>query len=227
MWYKVKRIMMRPNGVEKQVRPSGWTPWANTLAYYSFDDQWVKWYVKDFSWNWYNLNVGTQPTYSLLSWNNYVWVYSGSWKCSVNSSYSWAIKTISMWFNINTQQSQYIFQFWISGDQFAIIYWYSRSKLEFYSDSPRVTLYNSLSLNTWYHVCLTQNNNNLWTVYINNSQTTTFTKELNSFVSISVWSSRDWDRMKWMLDNVIIETKARTAQEIADYYNLTKANYWL
>jgi hypothetical protein len=25
MWYKLKRIMMRPNGVEKQVRPSGYT----------------------------------------------------------------------------------------------------------------------------------------------------------------------------------------------------------
>ena len=37
MWYKLKRIMMRPNGVEKQVRPSGWQPWANTLCYYNIN----------------------------------------------------------------------------------------------------------------------------------------------------------------------------------------------
>lgn len=29
------------------------------------------------------------------------------------------------------------------------------------------------------------------------------------------------------ISNVIVEDKARTAQEIADYYNLTKSNYWL
>jgi hypothetical protein len=38
MWYKLKRIMIRPNGVEKQIRPKWeWQPWVDTVLYYDFE----------------------------------------------------------------------------------------------------------------------------------------------------------------------------------------------
>lgn len=41
----IKKVMLGST----QIRPAWWTPWANTILYYSFDGN-----VNDLSWNWYN-----------------------------------------------------------------------------------------------------------------------------------------------------------------------------
>jgi hypothetical protein len=51
MWYKLKRIMIHDNGIEKQVRPKTRNPWANTIAYYP-----LNWDINDHSSNGYNLS---------------------------------------------------------------------------------------------------------------------------------------------------------------------------
>lgn len=50
MWYKLKRILIYPDGVtEKQVYPSTkWKPWANTILYLPLD---IKNWTTDLSWN--------------------------------------------------------------------------------------------------------------------------------------------------------------------------------
>jgi hypothetical protein len=44
-----------------------------------------------------------------------------------------------------------------------------------------------------------------------------------------IWNYRPWDKNPfiWYMSDFIIENKVRTTQEISDYYNQTKTNYWL
>jgi hypothetical protein len=49
-----------------------------------------------------------------------------------------------------------------------------------------------------------------------------------TWVALTIGWSAVWGRyFDGRLSNVIIEDKVRTAQDVADYYNLTKSNYWL
>ena len=46
----------------------------------------------------------------------------------------------------------------------------------------------------------------------------------------SLWAVHETthsDKYIWYMSDVILEDKARTAQEISDYYDFTKSNYWL
>ena len=62
--YKLKRIMMRPNGVEKQVRPKKtWT--------YSYD--FTTWSVADFSSQWWSVPSSCSITSSWLTANTTSW----------------------------------------------------------------------------------------------------------------------------------------------------------
>ena len=73
MWYKVKRIMMRPNGVEKQVRPSGWGGWTFT---YDFVNKTTTQLTND----------GRTNASWLTTWAN--WVTANSWTAIFNQA-SW------------------------------------------------------------------------------------------------------------------------------------------
>lgn len=65
MWYKLKRIMMRPNGVEKQVRPKWWwQPWPNTKVYYNINDNDTNSTIYDLSWNWVDQTWYWTPWYT-------------------------------------------------------------------------------------------------------------------------------------------------------------------
>lgn len=81
---------------------------------------------------------------------------------------------------------------------------------------------------TWIHVCLTINN---WTVknYVNwtlqwtvsCSGTTTYFRFWNEYNHAA-------DRhLYWNIKEIIIENRTRTDQEVTDYFNQTKENYWL
>lgn len=48
MWYKLKRIMMRPNGVEKQVRPS-------VPSWYTYSYDFTTWSMADFTADWWTV----------------------------------------------------------------------------------------------------------------------------------------------------------------------------
>ena len=52
---------------------------------------------------------------------------------------------------------------------------------------------------------------------------------ITSSTGIYIWWVTSWsdDPYQWYMSNVILESKGRTAQEISDYYNQTKWNYWI
>jgi hypothetical protein len=49
-----------------------------------------------------------------------------------------------------------------------------------------------------------------------------------SFTKILLWRQNSWTNyFQWNLSNCILEDRVWTAEEISDYYNSTKANYWI
>lgn len=69
----------------------------------------------------------------------------------------------------------------------------------------------------WNSLDLSDSNSNSWAT----SFTPTYTNVWNE------WNNAANRYFLWYMSNLIVENKERTAQEIADYYNQTKANYWL
>ena len=216
-----------------KVRPTWWKPWANTIAYYPFDDQ-SSTQITDATWNWYNLTWWTMPSYSLVSWTNYAGNYNNynSGTVQGHSFYSsLSSYTLLFWAKpINWSWNQFVTQLYDSWSyQTAIIYWYVSWKFELFAVSwsaQRVDIATSVSTNTWYLLWYTKS----WTtvtVYCNGTAWTSITYNSTPKNYLYLWWSNAWDRFHWMLDNVIIENKARAAQEISDYYNSTKWNYGL
>ena len=223
MWYKLKRIMMRPNGVEKQVRPIGWKPWANTIAYYKFD-----WNLNDSSGNSYNLSVAAWSiTYWTASW---WWKYAhinkntrtNYWEKSFD--YNWN-NTISLRMNPQITNGSILLEMWSRSNEFlrfngAIFCWFWWDMT--YSMSAN-TRYLVTFTRSWTSTALYINGSLIWTWIGGKTWTHNIRFKLNNAgdTSSSTYSNNSyWSELIW-------ENKTRTAQEVTDYYNLTKWNYWL
>ena len=70
------------------------------------------------------------------------------------------------------------------------------------------------------------------TMYMNWTQVSTWSSTI-TFISTVLcigggsWTSSVDNFFNGYMSDVIIENKVRTAQEISDYYNATKSNYWI
>ena len=135
MWYKLKRIMMRPNGVEKQVRPVNWDNLDISTA--TLSKQYSTWY--GFQWLYINPNENVAltasfgnpngtirgysysskdiSTASLTLWNktspqahsvfaNSTWTHIYSWKHGFGNYSAWWIYEYSTtWWNVGSMTS--------------------------------------------------------------------------------------------------------------------------
>ena len=229
----------------------GWTPWANTLAYYPLKED-----VLDYSGN--NRNW----TNYWVTFSNWLWVFNGS---SYVSLWTWSWTniqtnmTISAWFkwnwswskdNMVVAKSQYYAPWtWYSNyafyvisiheeDRYLMAWFYNQSDFNAHPLNFRTTWWWSPTLwpvtqsNKWYHIVIT----NDWTTkkaYINwtlvATETNTSTSSTQS-VETRIWSAVRYNYdsyFNWNISAVIFEDKTWSAQEVADYYNQTKSNYWL
>lgn len=232
MTKKIKSIML--NWEEYLIREyqPGWQPWANTIAYYPLDT--------DFK---------NTVTWTALTAHNSATIWTlGTVSCldlTANNSYlDGTVSTLPQWNHDRTNI------FWVSYTAFShnpsYYYWTSwgwRADIV-YSDTPIwwsqywYTYNTDVSLTPadawkWYLVAITISS---WTVsmYVNwqyktNTAWSWYTPSLNTNgTTLNLWYvPRDGRYLKWYLSKFIIEDKARTSQEISDYYNLTKWNYWL
>ena len=86
---------------QQKIRPTGWTPWANTIAYWKLD-----WDLTDYMWNYNGTGTGGATiTYESLPWNSNV-------QCvKVNSSsFSAGISLpASIWDEVWQQQTSFTF----------------------------------------------------------------------------------------------------------------------
>ena len=218
MWYKLKRIMMRPNGVEKQVRPDNrWQPWANTIAYYPFetdtlDAYWIT--TLSISWTqesiWYSFTSSSNPSISSSLSGRFISIWikfvsrSGSycewpkvWYGGITYNFYHSSSGFSQRFQYDSGETGWVASSMqtINADEWKYLaYWYD-------SQAQKVVAYIN-----WYKV---------W--------------DLPSAwaSSGSQWTCRLFRWGTVVLSKLIIENQARAESDIIRYYNQTKSNYWL
>lgn len=213
-----------------KVRPKKrWTPWENTIAYYplkdNFNDEsgnnrnlvnswavittqdWLKcWY---YNWNSYSAFNGFSLWNTARTINT--WVY-----CTWTSWYWWVV-------HISDGE---LTPTWSLGIQFTN--WKARV---WFSDraSSSASLYTNVSV--WWHNVITTQSGATTKLYVDGALIGTnsnFPSQSRSPTWWAVWSkyySSYTEKITWYISEVILENKERTAQEVVDYYNLTKTSY--
>ena len=228
-WYKIKRILTWQNWVEKQIYPAGWKPWSNTIAYYPLTSTTT---VNDLSWNWYNL-TNTSTTFWTYQW---VSCASFNWSTSKLTATIW---TLPQWANPRTT-SLWIYN---TGVDWLSIMWYWANRTRYwcweytYGSSTEWYTLAAYYIDEFTHI----NTKNSWLLFTATYDWTYIKTYINweikstssaytlatSWTNFEIWSPYATNPFQGYASNAIIENKVRTAQEISDYYNLTKSNYGL
>lgn len=220
-----------------KVRPTWWQPWANTIAYYKLD-----WNLNDSSWNGNNASVGY--------WSAIYYTVSGDNKaftCNGNAIKSWVQQqnilssnhTLSFWIYLTWTPTEYRVMWALTASTWVSHIWlakdnqYIQNSIFIWSGTDGARKVYRYTFSTWtrYNVVFSIWNSLSCSCYINWTQAWTaqtlkasWTWDFYFWVNYQLWNA---SAMNWYLDDIIIESKARTAQETADYYNLTKWNYGL
>ena len=203
----------------------GWQPWANTIWYWKLEEN-----TNATVWTTTSSNNVTFTT--LASWKK-VAVFDGSSSRIVipalptwtNNTYLARVNKTGNW----TWEMQAIVLCWWSWKKGVALRtntsprWCMSSQFNAWTNLTWAT-----SNNTWYFVAIVQNSS--WSIYyLNWSQASTSSVTwANSNTWSAIWSnSGAQDYFKWYISEVIVENKAWTDQEVSDYYNQTKWDYWI
>lgn len=238
---------------QQKIRPSPWwQPWVNTLVYLTLDGN-----TTDTSGNGRDgtLNFSSY-TYEYLSWNSWTQYIKMVWNNSMNDCISWTYsstalwswdRTVSCWLKFFTLKSDidtsvspfYLGALnggtiwgWFGMYNFAADSWQNKQIwiLRYYSD-PQNQNYSDYDYN-WHNYIITYNDTNKGKMYIDGQQIT-MTSDANSSFNTSNTAYQLWPirtSIAWMTiwySSFIIEDKAWTDQEISDYFDLTKWDYWV
>lgn len=219
---------------DEKVRPAWWQPWSNTLLYLPLKSD-----TADHSWNnvrntnvlttsWtitFDSSVANIPV-AYFNWSS--WIYTVPKYTTVHS-----ICTVLVWVRYNSHSNMpaiirtwwtclYVQNSWVTWEAF---YW-TTSAGSYVNSSL-------LADNTWQLLWITSdwsisycyfNWQQVWT--INKAPTAIEANDNRPCVWNNVWDSQN-RRLTWYVSEIIWETRQRTAQEVSDYYNQTKWNYWL
>lgn len=223
MWYKVKRILVGT----QQVRPSGWTPWSNTLAYRPLTNDLID-VIGNKSLTYQSPASASKQS---LGYRFVGWVTSWDWT---------NVKLISCWLKVISGSSSNCGLPGIANPSVGYYYKHNESRLyqKFFcwtnSSFGASTATANISTGNRIHfvVCYDQTENKSygyinWTQYlIYNGAGYSFGNEIMPMSSDSgagVYSGN----LTVDISDLIFESKSRTAQEVSDYYNQTKSKYWL
>lgn len=213
-----------------------WQPWVNTICYYPLDSTNT---VNDLSWHSYTLTNSWGVTFWTNQWVDCAWFTSWG-----SSSWSrWLYRTSDT--IITPQSTDLTFHVWlykwsetmyynpriIGRYGYPIFTYASRSKIST-ADS---TAYGITPVEwAWFlFSCVYKYSDKTWAYYLNGVYQNTQSNSTQASYSNSwiVLGTRDnlstgyGDKWSWWMSNLIIENKAWTAQEVADYYDQTKSNY--
>jgi hypothetical protein len=209
--------------------PWGWQPWANTICYYPLDSDFV-----DASWNCSDIVPNSaSPTIWLYHWVN---CFSLNWDYSTvstiddlngKSNYTWSFRL----YNVD----KFCMMFNESGSWWAswpAFYNSNQFEIRWGNTSNTRSIISNLTMNTWLHLAITLNNGTA-SYYVNWVETVIWTGFIapnhnGTPLTINETYDRSGDNTGYgFLSELIIEDKAWSAQEISDYYDATKANYWI
>jgi len=225
-----------------------WKPWANTIAYYPLTSTST---TSDMSWNWYTLSKSWSGNTAF--WN-YWWISclyiekSATYYSAITTVSASGGLTMNIWYySLNTPQYDNAGIIWTNNTNpvttndnrcVSIIHangrpnnkywivWYVDDSL---NTTTTTTTYNITNW-SWHNLCFTFVGTT-WILYVDWVQIWTLTKTMwydqQNYLCISK-KTKDYDRsIRWYVSNAIFESKTRTVQEVSDYYNKTKSNYWL
>lgn len=205
-----------------------WKPWANTIAYYPLTEN-----ANDYSGNGYNGTAWSWVSFTnmwTLKYASFNW--TSNWKISLPWFWTPSALTTSIWvkttvtwtwkifWGLNSPSNNANLYFSIENWNIALTMWNG-------SSDNRVT-WSTINDGNWHNV--------IWVfwgwelkiyvdgTYISNTSTSVSALNNNNW-AIGWWVS--WNGIVCSLSENIIENVQWTAQEVANYYNQTKANYWL
>jgi hypothetical protein len=184
----------------------------------------------DASWN--------SPT--ATAQNTTIWTYNWVDCLNLNSSYayvSWIDITNVSWYTVSAwiyitwgmaiQFTENIGRWWSWPYMLTSWQWYLRR----WNGTDLESRISALAT-WWHHIVQTWDIGWawIWTVdgVTNVKIASWLSKPSSNGTQLNIWAEFNGTTRAWgYVSNLIIEDKARTAQEISDYYNQTKANYWI
>ena len=213
------------------------TPWENTVAYYPLTSTST---VNDLSWN--NRNL----TNNWTLFGTYDWIDCAYFESQNSKKLYW---TLPLSWNTTFTINVYVNRLWVSlswNNWQIFVLWpinYSNrccwlaiadSSSEYVNYTRWRDVNSSVTNTTWVWELLTVvNNRSVVKTYRNGVEIMSNTVSLSvNNTGFTVWSfpstfSSYYQNFYWYMSELIVEDKARTAQEISDYYDLTKWDYWI
>lgn len=244
-WYKIKRVLIRPNGTEKQVYPAVYKrePDASrTLLYLPLESD-----ATDMSWN-SRTTSASGVTYTTVGWVQSAHVGTTGW-----------IVVTPKWFITNTDPKTISFLYYvtqqISSSRRYLLEWAVQSKTyqniiilentSYWNCSATNTLTStswSVVANSWQHVVITQNNNpndaTGYKIYINGVLNNTaswnatprwsWSSSSQNLQAVLCWRGwvNYWENFNWNAREIIFENVEWSADDASNYYNRIKAKLW-
>lgn len=197
-----------------------WQPWVNTIWYRPLETD-----LKDYSWNNYD--------FTTYSWTTAFvnWMVQTNWKISRNNvldvSNNFTLLMYIVPNSSNNVESYLYFSNDRSGADSDFGYWFWSYRLGWFNSWWQWVYYNdSLDWNP-HLLCVTKNWNS-YDLYLDGvfakNETTSYSLPTSTYMVLWNVTSNTKTMKFWKL---IIEDKVWTAQEIADYFNQTKWDYWI
>jgi hypothetical protein len=212
-------------------KKKGWKPWANTIAYYKFENN-----LNDSSGNGRDLSMYTWSfSFSTLSsWQPYCQLNTSAEATFSNMPFSRTAYTISgfcLWDSTDNTYQKIILDLISWDNYFPRFYtWWGSNVNKISSVVSFDGYWDTFAANTRFHL-VTVYDNNVVKSYINwilihsltySNASTTWTLYLN-------WTSNYNAnyRTNWKISELILENKARSETEITKYLNSMKDIYWI
>lgn len=218
--------------------PTPWQPWANTIAYFPLDSD-----LLDHSGN--SFSVTTYGTVSIWTagWVS-AWDFRSVWELSWSVATTGSLTVLGYAYKTanpnNDNASMFGFGGWSMWWPICQALYWNTNWDSHISNKPWVALFDwdtqanqtavSMNNNEWVHFAATFDWSTkvvkLYTNWVLSSQYTTSVTDNPNYLGMSRanWLDRSWIGY---LSEVIFESKCWSAQEIADYYDQTKWDYWI
>ena len=204
-----------------------WIPWENTLAYFPFKDD-----LLDHSWNGVALRYTQYLTQQTL-WYKWQFSQGSAWNSIWAWFDDWNAKFISIWYNIISSS----WNSWILSLNKYWCVWYNSThwttslswKIAIFSNSSWAVWATAdwMTFNAWHHLTMWYDGSKVL-ISKDGVQTTLYNWTGYNFgdtINIVWW----WNNtnMNALVSEFICESECWNAAEISNYYNSTKANYWI
>lgn len=237
MWYKVNKIYVGT----QQVRPYRFNPWTNTILYCPLKDN-----INDYSWN-HTMTINTTSYWTVAK--DSTGFYHFTWWYISSENYTWPTQwSMSVWVKRENKSTwNTTLQRWLTNTYKNSSPFYNMG-FEFNNSwytavwDWATTYFRDIwwaTVNQWELWTMTYSPSEWWKMYKNWVLVDSFSSNQNLWqynwptyiwwnTYSSSWRPNPWAQyFKWYLSDVIIESAARTAQEVADYYNKSKYTYGL